>query len=95
MTSKFSRENNYLRRSVDWTSDYFQDGIDWNVTVSFFSGGQMVANFGVPNEKFALKAGSDKISIEYVAKESFPWYVLRKVSSKESSQILMIKVGSF
>ena len=41
----------------------------------------MVANFGVPNEKFALKAGSDKISIEYAAKESFPWYVLPKVSS--------------
>ena len=55
----------------------------------------MIANFGVPNEKFALKAGSDKISIEYVAKESFPWYVLPKVSSKESSQFLMIKVGSF
>ena len=70
-----------MRRSVDWTSDYFQDGIDWNVTVSYFSGGQMIANFGVPNEKFALKAGSDKISIEYAAKESFPWYVLPKVSS--------------
>ena len=42
----------------------------------------MIANFGVPNEKFALKAGSDKISIEYAAKESFPWYVLPKVSSK-------------
>ena len=50
------RENNYLRRGLEWTDDDFQDGTEWNTTTSFFSGGQMVANFGVPNEKFVLKA---------------------------------------